>query len=75
MDAEREDDDHRPAMVPREILDGLEAVRRSGLVNMLDRNGVAEVAMALGLPAGAEWVAAEPDQYARGISRGFEAEE
>ncbi len=61
--------------VPAKILDGIEAVRRSGLVNMLDRNGVAEVAMALGLPAVAAWVVAEPGQYARGVFRGFEAEE
>ena len=61
--------------VPAKILDGIEAVRRSGLVNMLDRNGVAEVAMALGLPTVAAWVVAEPGQYARGVFRGFVAEE
>ncbi len=61
--------------VPAKALEGIEAVRRSGLVNMLDRNGVAEVAMALGLPAVAAWVAAEPGQYARGVFRGFEADE
>ena len=61
--------------VPAKVLDGIEAVRQSGLVNMLDRNGVAEVAHALGLPAVADWVLAEPGQYARGIFRGFVAEE
>ena len=61
--------------VPAKILEGLEAVRRSGLVNMVDRNGVAEVARAIGLPAVAAWVVAEPGQYARGVFRGFEAEE
>ena len=61
--------------VPAKILEGLEAVRRSGLVNMVDRNGVAVAALALGLPAVAAWVVAEPGQYARGVFRGFVAEE
>ena len=61
--------------VPAKVLDGIEAVRRSGLVNMLDRNGVVEAAHALGLPAVADWVLAEPGQYARGVFRGFVAEE
>lgn len=31
-------------MIPQEVLDGVEAVRRSGLTNMLDRPVVAELA-------------------------------
>ena len=62
-----------PVQVPREILDGLEAIRRSGLVNMLNAIGVLEVARAMGLPEVTAWVLEERGLYAIGVLCGFEA--
>lgn len=59
--------------VPRAVLDGLEAVRQSGLTNMLDRPVVARLAAEFGFDEAACWVETHRDQYAQGIFRGFEA--
>ena len=59
--------------VTREVYEGLEAVRRSGLTNMLDRPRVAEIAEAMGYAQAARWVREHRDLYARGIFHGFEA--
>ena len=59
--------------VPSQVWDGLEAVRRSGLVNMLDRPRVIELAGKLGFAEAAEWSRRHPRAYARGIFRGFSA--
>lgn len=56
-----------PVRVPREILDGLEAVRRSGLVNMLAHPEVADVAERMGLEASARWVRENPGPYSRAV--------
>ena len=69
------DGDNGPVLVPREILDGLEAVRRSGLVNMLDAPRVAEVARELGHPGVAAWLAENRSLYARGVFSGFRTTE
>jgi hypothetical protein len=61
--------------VPKAVLDGLEAVRQSGLTNMLDRPVVARLAEEMGFEDAAEWVGAHRKEYAEGIFRGFEAEE
>lgn len=58
--------------VPREVLEGIEAVRRSGATNMLDRPRVAELAEAIGFEAAARWVRANPGAYSRGVFQGFE---
>ncbi len=42
--------------VPRAVYDGLEAVRRSGLTNMLDQARVVELADELGFGEAADWV-------------------
>jgi hypothetical protein len=62
-------------LVSREVLEGIEAVRRSGLTNMLDRPVVAELAEAMGFEAAARWVRENRDLYARGVFQGFEAVE
>ncbi len=69
------DDEQGPVIVPREVLDGLEAVRRSGLTNMLDRPRVADLAHELGFEAAARWVGGNRALYARGVFEGFQAEE
>jgi len=61
--------------VPKDVLDGLETVRQSGLTNMLDRPVVARLADKMGFDEAAEWVEAHRKEYAEGIFRGFEAEE
>ena len=59
--------------VPREVLDGILAVRGSGLTNMLDLNAVARIALDMGHPDAAAWVSdpANKGAYARGVLRGF----
>ena len=42
--------------VPKAVLDGLEAVRTSGLTNMLDRPVVARLASEFGFERAARWV-------------------
>lgn len=61
--------------VPKAVLDGLEAVRRSGLTNMLDHRVVAQLAEEFGFEEAARWVKAQRAQFAAGIFQGFEAEE
>jgi hypothetical protein len=58
--------------VPREVFDGIEAVRRSGLTNMLDRPRVAELLTEMGFDEAAAWVEAHRDLYARAVFHGFE---
>jgi len=43
-------------IVTREVLDGLEAVRTSGLTNMLDRPVVVELARQMGFDETARWI-------------------
>lgn len=54
------------------VFDGLEAVRRSGLTNMLDRPQVMALALRMGFIETAFWIEEFPRQYAEGIFRGFE---
>ncbi len=58
--------------VPREVFEGIEAVRLSGLTNMLDRALVAEIVDGMGYEQAARWVRANPALYARGVFHGFE---
>ena len=61
--------------VPKAVLDGLEAVRRSGLTNMLDRPAVARLAAEFGCEKAAGWIETHRKEYAEGIFRGFEGTE
>ena len=61
--------------VPKDVLEGLDAVLQSGLTNMLDRPVVARLAVEMGFENAAQWVEAHRKEYAEGIFRGFEAEE
>ncbi len=60
--------------VPADVREGLEAVRLSGLTNMLDRPAVARIAAAMGYEACARWVNRNRELYARGVFHGFEAD-
>jgi hypothetical protein len=61
--------------VPRQVLEGLEAVRQSGLTNMLDRPAVIKIAAKFGFEEAARWIETHRKGYAEGIFRGFEPEE
>lgn len=61
--------------VPNAVLDGLEAVRKSGLTNMLDRPVVAQLASEFGFEEAARWIKAHRRRYAVGIFHGFAAAE
>lgn len=58
--------------IPGEVFEGIEAVRQSGLTNMLDRPAVAEIAEEMGFEESARWVREHRDLYARAIFHGFE---
>ena len=58
--------------VPREVFEGIEAVRLSGLTNMLDRPVVASMAEGMGYEQSARWIRENRDLYARAIFHGFE---
>ena len=45
-----------PVPVPAQVFDGIEAVRLSGLTNMLDRPVVGDLAEAMGFEHAARWV-------------------
>ncbi len=60
-----------PISVPENVLLGIDAVRRSGLTNMLDRPIVIELARELGFSETAEWIESNRKLYAEGIFKGF----
>jgi hypothetical protein len=62
--------------IPTEVLKGIEAVRRSGRMNMLDRPAVAAIALDLGHVEAAFWLddKANRKAYAEGVFRGFREE-
>jgi len=61
--------------VPADVFRGIEAVRLSGLTNMLDRPVVAEIAEGMGFDHAARWVRENRDLYARAIFHGFDVTE
>ncbi|MEB3102876.1 DUF5049 domain-containing protein [Ferviditalea candida] len=59
--------------VTKNVLDGLEAVRSSGMVNMLDTSGVIRCAEKLGFAETANWIRENKDAYWDGVFVGFES--
>jgi len=57
--------------IPAVVWEGLEAVRQSGLTNMLDRPRVIEIAELWGYDETAEWLRENRTRYAEGIFAGF----
>lgn len=55
-----------------DVMEGLEAVRRSGKTNMLDAPVVVNLAFEMGFPKAAFWVAKHRDLYAQGVFVGFQ---
>ena len=61
--------------VSADVLEGLEAVRESGLTNMLDRPVVTQIAYNMGFIETAGWILENPKEYARGVFFGFTTKE
>ena len=61
--------------VTREVYEGIEAVRRSGLTNMLDRPVVARLAGEMGYEDASRWVRLHRDLYSRAVFHGLKVEE
>lgn len=69
-----EGDAPMPIPVPAAIWQGIDAVRLSGLTNMLDRPEVVWIARELDFSEAAGWIEAHPKEYAEGVFRGFVVE-
>ncbi len=63
-----------PKVVAADVLAGIDAVRDTGLTNMLDRRAVSMLAGARGYLTAGAWVEANPTTYTEGVIRGFRAE-
>jgi hypothetical protein len=61
-----------PVVVPADVLEGLVAVEQSGAL-MVERTHVLVLAKRMGYRQTVRWVEEQPEEYARGISHGFEA--
>ena len=66
--------EREPVRVPEEVLEGLEAVRRHAGTDALDIATVRYLAQERGRGALAVWVDKHPQEYARGVLDGFQAE-
>ncbi|MHB1001994.1 MAG: DUF5049 domain-containing protein [Armatimonadota bacterium] len=58
--------------IPKDVFDGLEAVRKSGKANMLDVDMVIKLALEMGYDATAFWVCENRKAYVAGVFNGFE---
>ena len=54
---------------------GLETVQESGETNMQDHQAVEVIAARLGYPETAQWAHEHPNEYSKGLFRGFVAAE
>ena len=61
-----------PVVVPASVLEGLEAVRRSG-AHMVERAHVLVLAKSMNYRQTVRWVEENPEGYAHGVAHGFEA--
>jgi hypothetical protein len=64
----------QPVPVPAAVYEGLEAVRQSGVTNMLDRPRVIELAELWGYDETAAWLHEHRKTYSEGIFAGFVAD-
>ena len=64
-----------PVRLPRDVLEGLEVVRRYARTETLDLATVRYASIELGRPALTLWVDGHPSEYGRGLLDGFEAED
>lgn len=59
----------------QDIIDGILAVRDTGLTNMFDVAVVIDIAKTLGYNTTAKWIQANMIEYAKGIIQGYEVAE
>ena len=59
----------------QDIIDGILAVRDTGLTNMFDVAVVIDIAKTLGYRTTAKWIQANMIEYAKGIIQGYEVAE
>ena len=64
----------RLVWVERNVLEGIEAVRRSELTNMFEPESVATLAEQMGFESSAEWLRSHHGLYARALTHGFGAD-
>jgi hypothetical protein len=62
-----------PVLIPKDVLEGLEAVRRHANSNVLDVATVRYLANERGRSTLAIWIHRHPDEYGRGLFDGFQA--
>jgi hypothetical protein len=62
-----------PVLIPKDVLEGLEAVRRYANSDVLDVATVRYLANERGRGALAIWIHRHPDEYGRGLLDGFQA--
>lgn len=63
-----------PIAVPLVVLEGIEALRQTGLVNMIGRDDVVTALRLMGRYEAEAWVRENPTAYAEGVFRGFVAD-
>jgi hypothetical protein len=63
-----------PVRIPKEVLEGLEAIRRHARTDVLDIPTVRYLAVERGQPALALWIDKNPQEYGRGMLYGFRAD-
>ena len=68
-------EDPGPVVIPAQVLDDIEAIRRDGRSNMLDWPAVARLAEVMGMDKTAAWVRTHHREYSAGIFRGFAPDE
>ncbi len=66
--------DEKAVVVPREVYEGIVAVRDSGATNMFARDQVALIAEEMDHAEAADWIRANKKLYAEGVFRGFAPE-
>lgn len=69
-----QDEIEGPVHVTPEVFKGIEALRLSGITNMLDRPQVALIAEEMGFEESARWVRENRELYARAVFEGLIAE-
>jgi hypothetical protein len=63
-----------PVRVPKDVLEGLEAVRRYARTDALDIASVRYLGQERGQGALVVWIDKHPQEYGRGLLDGFQAE-
>ncbi len=64
----------QPVRIPKDALEGLEAIRRHARTDVLDIPTARYLAEERGQPALALWIDKNPQEYGRGLLYGFRAD-